>query len=54
MSQLEFRRNQVNLYPSGILEKAYRQIRAQGIPLVKPGGALARKQEREEEVPKSR
>jgi hypothetical protein len=36
----------VNLYPCGILEQAYRRLRAQGVPLVKPGSALAREQER--------
>jgi hypothetical protein len=47
-------RNSVNLYPCGILEQAYRQLRAQGIPLVKPGSALARKQERQEEEYRNR
>ena len=40
------KRNHVNLYPCGILEQAYRRLRAQGVPLVKPGSALAREQER--------
>jgi hypothetical protein len=47
-------RNSVNLYPCGILEQAYRQLRAQVIPLVKPGSALVRKLEREEEEYRNR
>jgi hypothetical protein len=39
----------IALYPCGILEQAYRQLRAQGVPLVRPRSALARKQQREEE-----
>jgi len=29
-------RNKVGKYPCGILEQAYRQLRAEGIPLVRP------------------
>jgi hypothetical protein len=47
-------RNHVNLYPCGILEQAYRQLRAQGFPLVKPGSRLARRQEREQEEYRNR
>jgi hypothetical protein len=42
-------RNSVNLFPCGILEQAYTQLRSQGVELVKPGSALARRQEREEQ-----
>jgi hypothetical protein len=31
----------VHRYPCGILEQAYRQLREQGVPLVKKGSALA-------------
>ena len=33
-------RNHVHKYPCGILEQAYRQLREQGVPLVKPKSAL--------------
>jgi hypothetical protein len=41
-------RNAVNLYPCGILEQAYRQLRARGIALMKSDSALARRIAREE------
>jgi hypothetical protein len=47
-------RNHVNLYPCGILEQAYRQLRAQGVPLMKPGSVLARRLERKEEEYRNR
>lgn len=42
-------RNSVNFYPCGILEQVYRQLMAEGVPLIKPGSVLARHLEREEE-----
>ena len=47
-------RNHVNLYPCGILEQAYRQLRAQGVPLMKPGSVLARTLERKEKEYRNR
>jgi hypothetical protein len=41
------KRNHVHMYPCGILEQAYRQLKDQGVPLVKPNSALARQIERQ-------
>src|SRR5262245_28032061 len=41
------KRNHVHRYPCGILEQAYRQLKDQGVPLVKPDSALARQMERQ-------
>jgi hypothetical protein len=46
-------RNSVNFYPCGILEQAYRQIRAEGVPLITPGSALDRQLAHEEEYRKN-
>lgn len=40
-------RNHVHKYPCGILEQAYRQLKEQGVPLVKPESALAQQIERQ-------
>jgi hypothetical protein len=36
------KRNHVHKYPCGILEQAYRQLKEQGVPLMKPDSALVR------------
>jgi hypothetical protein len=41
------KRDPVHKYPCGILEQAYRHLKDQGLPLVKPDSALARQIERQ-------
>lgn len=41
------KRDHVHRYPCGILEQAYRQLKDQGVPLMRPDSALARQIERE-------
>jgi hypothetical protein len=43
-------RNHVHLYPCGILEQAYARLVEQGVPLVKPQSALARRIEKHGQV----